>query len=374
MNKLRILHCLVTVGSGGVEQLKLLKARELDKGRYEQALICTQGILALPAEFARAGCRLHEIGVFRGIFDRERYARALKVVREFKPHIIHGAVYEGVAVAALVGRVAGVSVIIGEETSDPVGRSWRGHLLYRGLASLTHHMVAVSASVEDYLVRGIKVPRNKVTLINNGVLMPAPASDEQKRAVRAALRLRPDELIIGCCCRLFDQHKRVSDLIKAFARVHERFPKAKLLLVGEGPDEAMLHSLASQLGVAEHVCFAGYQGDTRPFYEVMDVFVLASAFEGLPLALLEAMFASLPVVATRVGGIPTAVKADETGYLVEPKAPSELADKLTALLSDAPLRRSMGQAGLVRARAEFSADRYVRQFDELYQRLAAQRI
>src|SRR5271170_3504237 len=150
MNKLRLLHCVETVGSGGVERLKLLKANQLDKGRYEQALICTQGILALPAEFARARCRLHEIGVFRGIFDRERYARAIKVVREFKPHIIHGAVYEGVAVAALVGRVAGVPVIIGEETSDPVGRSWRGHLLYRGLVSLTHHMVAVSASVEDY--------------------------------------------------------------------------------------------------------------------------------------------------------------------------------------------------------------------------------
>jgi L-malate glycosyltransferase len=266
VNKLRLLHCLETVGSGGVEQLKLLKANQLDKGRYEQALICTQGILALPGEFAHAGCPLHEIGVFRGIFDRERYSRALKVVREFKPDIIHGAVYEGVAVAALVGRMAGVPVIIGEETGDPVGRSWRGHLLYRGLASLTHHMVAVSASVEDYLVSRIRLPANKVTLINNGVVEFSPASAEQKRAVREALRIRPDELIIGCCCRLLDDPKRVSDLIKAFTRVHDLFPKAKLLLVGGGPDEAMLHSLASQLGVAEHVCFAGYQGDTRPCY------------------------------------------------------------------------------------------------------------
>jgi glycosyltransferase involved in cell wall biosynthesis len=77
---------------------------------------------------------------------------------------------------------------------------------------------------------------------------------------------------------------------------------------------------------------------------------------------------------SRVGGILTAVKADETGYLVEPKAPSELAGKLIALVSDDPLRRSMGQAGLLCARAEFNADRYVRQFDELYQRLVAQRI
>lgn len=90
MGKLRILHCLETVGSGGVEQLKLIKARQLDKSRYEQALVCTQALGALPAQFARAGCPVHQIGTFRGIFDRERYARALAVVRDFKPHIIHG--------------------------------------------------------------------------------------------------------------------------------------------------------------------------------------------------------------------------------------------------------------------------------------------
>lgn len=374
MDKLRVLHCLETVGSGGVEQLKLIKARELDKNRYEQALICTQAIGALPAQFQRAGCPVHEIGVFRDIFDRERYARALAVVREFKPHIIHGAVYEGVAVAALVGRRAGVPVIVGEETSDPVNRRWSGHLLYRGLAALTHRMVAVSPAVESYLLGGIKLARSKVTLINNGVAEPAPASPEQLRAVRDGLGIRPDDFIIGSCGRLLDENKRFSDLIQAFAHVQRQLPNARLLIVGEGPDEALLRSLAGQLGVAEHVIFAGYQGETRPFYEVMNIFALASAHEAFGLVLVEAMFAGLPIVATRVGGIPTVVKDGETGYLVASKAPVELADRLLTLSKDASQRQSMGQAGLARARAEFGADRYVRQFDDLYQRLAAQRL
>lgn len=374
MTKLRVLHCLETVGSGGVEQLKLIKARQLDKGKYKQALICTQAIGALPTQFELAGCPVHEIGIFRGIFDKERYARALAFVREYRPDIIHGAVYEGVAVAALVGRWAGVPVIIGEETSDPVNRRWRGSLLFRGLTSLTNHMVAVSPAVEKYLVSDIKLVRDKVTLINNGVAEPAPASESQLQDVREALGIKPDDFIIGSCGRLLDEHKRFSDLIQAFARVREQFPKARLLIVGEGPDEVMLRNLAHQLGVAEHVMFAGYQGDTRAFYEVMDIFALASAHEAFGLVLVEAMFARLPVVATRVGGIPTVVKDGETGYLVEPKAPAELAERLLALSNAGSLRQSMGQAGLVRARAEFSADRYVRQFDELYQRLAAQRI
>lgn len=374
MGKLRILHCLETVGSGGVEQLKLIKARRLDKSRYEQLLICTQALGALPSQFAAAGCPVHEIGVFRGIFDRERYARALAVVRDFRPHIIHGAVYEGVAVAALAGRWAGVPVILGEETSDPVNRRWSGHLLYRGLAALTHHMVAVSPAVHDYLLSGIKLPSNKVTLVNNGVAEPAGATAEQKRHVREELGIQPGDFIIGSCGRLLDEHKRFSDLIPAFARVRQQFPNAKLLIVGEGPDEAMLRGLASQLGVSDHVLFAGYQGDTRPYYEIMDIFALASAHEAFGLVLVEAMFAGLPVVATRVGGIPTVVKQGETGFLVEPKAPAELAKRLLDLISNPSQRQSMGEMGLMRARAEFGAERYVRQFDELYQRLAAKRV
>jgi glycosyltransferase involved in cell wall biosynthesis len=235
-------------------------------------------------------------------------------------------------------------------------------------------MVAVSASVEDYLVHGIKLPANKVTLINNGVAEPVSATEEQKRLVREALRVQADDVIIGCCCRLKDEHKRVSDLIKAFARVHERFPNAKLLIVGDGPDEAMLRSLAGELGVSEHVHFTGYQGNTRPFFEVMDIFALASAYEGLPVALLEAMFARLPVVATRVSGIPSVVRTGETGFLVEPKNPEELADRLLVLLNDAALRETMGETGLALVRANFSADRYVGQFDDLYQGLAAVRL
>jgi len=374
MTKLRILHCLETVGSGGVEQLKLITARELDKNRYEQALICTQALGALPAEFRRAGCAVHEIGVFRGIFDRERYARAVAVVRKFKPHIIHGAVYEGVAVASLVGRLAGVPVIVGEETSDPVNRLWRGHLLYRGLTTLTHQMVAVSPAVEGYLLNGIKLARSKVTLINNGVAEPAPASAAQLRDVRNELGIHPDDFIIGSCGRLLDEHKRFSDLIHAFAIVREHLPKARLLIVGEGPDEVMLRSLAHELDVAKHVIFSGYQGDTRAFYEVMDLFALASAHEAFGLVLVEAMFASLAVVATRVGGIPSVVNDGETGYLVAPKAPAELADRLKILAEDASQRRAMGRAGLARAKSDFSSDRYVRQVDELYQRLASQRL
>ena len=133
----------------------------------------------------------------------------------------------------------------------------------------------------------------------------------------------------------------------------------------------MLGNLAISLGVHESVHFAGYTADPQPFYAVMDVFALASAAEAFGLVLVEAMFASLPVIATRVGGIPGVVDDGRTGLLVPPFSPERFAEGLLRLATDETVRRDMGARGQQRARAEFSADRYVADVDRLYQRLIA---
>jgi glycosyltransferase involved in cell wall biosynthesis len=362
------------VGSGGVEQRRLLLAKGLDRTEFSQALICTQAMGGLPERFAQAGCALHEIGVFRHIGDKERYTRALRIIEDYRPHIIHGAVFEGVAVAAVAGRLGGVPIIIGEETSDPVNRRWRGHLLYRSLAALTHRMVAISPAVRDYLVRRIAIAERKVALINNGVAEPAPVDGAVVARLRASLGITTDDIVIGSVGRLQDDHKRFSDLIRALACVRQSCPAAKLLIVGGGQDEAMLRSLAAKLGVGDHVLLAGYQPDPLPYYELMHLFALASAYEGLPLVVVEAMFKGLPVVATRVAGIPWVVREGETGFLVEPFAPEALAMRLIQLCSDQGLMRRLGGKGRLRAKSEFNADRYVRDVAALYRTLAEERL
>jgi len=136
----------------------------------------------------------------------------------------------------------------------------------------------------------------------------------------------------------------------------------------------MLRNLAIQLEVADGVLFVGYQGETRPYYDIMGIFALASAYEAFGLVLVEAMYSKLPIVATRVGGIPSIVIDRKTGFLFEPKDPVALADGFILLINSAELRTSMGQKGHERAIAEFGAERYVRESDELYQRLAAHRM
>jgi glycosyltransferase involved in cell wall biosynthesis len=372
MRKIKVLHSLVRVGSGGVEQRRLSLVRGLDKSLYEQRLICTEAFGGLPEMFTGADCRVDVLGALRHITNVAPYRNALQIIRDWQPDIIHGAVFEGVAIAAVAGRLGSVPIILGEETSDPANRRWKGHLLYRLLTSMTHHMVAVSPVVQNYLLNGIKLPASKVTLINNGVTDSLPISSERKDKIRKTHGIEHGDLIIGSCGRLDDQHKRFSDLIRALAIVRQVCVNAKLLIVGSGPDETMLRALAAQLGVMEHVMFTGYQVDTRPYYEVMDIFALASAREAFGLVLVEAMYARLPVVATHVGGIPGVVLDGETGYLVPPQSPTALASRLLMLANDPSLRQQMGQKGHHRAKNEFGSDRYVQECHDLYQRLVNQ--
>src|SRR5690349_3825957 len=168
-SKIRVAHCLEQVRSGGVERRRLSLARRLDPQRFEQIVICTEALPELAAEFEKAGCPVFELGPMKRGVDWPRISSAAKLLREFRPHIAHGAVFEGVIIASLAGRLARVPVVIAEEIITPVGRRLTGHLYFRLLTGLADRVVAISAAVRDYLVSTIRVPRSKVQLIYNGV-------------------------------------------------------------------------------------------------------------------------------------------------------------------------------------------------------------
>jgi len=369
MGRIRVLHSLESVSSGGVEQRRLSLARHLDPQIYEQQLICTKAIKSLPTQFKDAGCKITEVGAFRSILDLPRYKHALRVIREFRPHIIHGAVFEGVAMSAIAGTLGCVPVIIGEETSNPINRSWRGNFIYKGITALTHHMVAVSPAVEIYLTEKIGLARNKVSVIPNGVSEKKRPSVESTINLRIKLGLTEKDFVIGTVGRLFDECKRISDIIKAMPIVVSEIENAKLLVVGAGPDESYLQNLAKSLGIADRILFVGYQAETRQFYEIMNVFVLASAHEAFGLVLVEAMFARLPVVATRVGGVPGVVDDGETAILCDPFSPNQLANHIVMFFRNPIMRENFGLAGQKKAVKEFSEKRYVGDIDCLYQSL-----
>ena len=365
MTRRRVAHTLEAIWSGGVEQTRLSLARGLDPDRYEQIVLCTQASGVLPAQLEAAGCRVHEIGRFRFPLDPRPIAAATRILRRYRPDIVHGAVFEGVEVAAIAGRLARARAVVGEETADPHSRRWTGHLLYRALLAGTDRMIGVSPMVSRYLVDAIRYPAQRTVTIENGVRDPGPADPMAVARIRAQCDAAAGEMLIGTVGRLFDHHKRVSDLLRAMPAILAARPGTRLLIVGDGVDAAALRALAGGLGIAHATTFAGYQGETRAYFEAMDIYAHPAHEEAFGLVIVEAMLAARPVVATRVGGVPD-VMAEETGILVDRGQPGMLARRLLQLAGDPGARQRMGQAGRRRAQARFGEQGYVAAVDRLY--------
>jgi len=174
--------------------------------------------------------------------------------------------------------------------------------------------------------------------------------------------------IVGTASRLVDI-KGVSDLIRAIASLSSEFPRLRLEIAGEGPELENLQELAKAIQVIDRVRFLGWQRDMAPVFKGWDIFAMASVTEGFPMAALEAMAQSLPVVATRVGGLPEMVEDGRTGYLVPPSDPSALACRLRTLIRDVDQRHEMGALGLRRVRENFSVERMNAQIADIYRSL-----
>ncbi|WP_168390847.1 glycosyltransferase [Acinetobacter indicus] len=368
--KIRILHTLCRVYSGGVEQRRLVLARGLPKDKYEHVIITQETAGGLPDLLRAEGWKIHEIGNAPHILSPSWHQRAYEIAREFQPDIIHGAVYEGVGLANILGWRLPKAKVISEETSDPTNRSWRGNVLLQLLCLRSSAVIGVSPSVADYLRNIAHIPARKVKLINNAV-WPAPnLTLSQLQEYRQSLGLKDTDFVIGSVGRIFDDHKRFSDLIRALKILHDQgFVQAKLLIIGGGPDEQVLANLAAEFGLTKSVIFAGYQAEARHYYPLMDIFALASIREAFGLVLVEAMLAQVPVIATSVGGMPYVLNEGKVGILVQPNSPQQFANAIFSLYQNPIQRQKIAEAGRIRAELQFSAERYCHEMDTLYESL-----
>lgn len=369
--RIRVLHTLGWVASGGVEQRRLVLASGLPKDKYEHVILTQETAGGLPDLLRAEGWKIHEIGNAPHILSPSWHQRPYEIAREFQPDIIHGAVYEGVGLANILGWRLPKAKVISEETSDPTNRSWRGNVLLQLLCLRSSAVIGVSPSVADYLRNIAHIPARKVKLINNAVL-PAPnLTLPQLQEYRQSLGLKDTDFVIGSVGRVFDEYKRFSDLIRALKILHDQgFVQAKLLIIGGGPDEQVLANLAAEFGLTKSVIFAGYQAEARHYYPLMDIFALASIREAFGLVLVEAMLAQVPVIATSVGGIPYVLGQGKAGILVPPNSPHDFAKAIFSLYQNPLQRQKIAEAGRMRAELEFSAERYCNEINALYESLA----
>ncbi|WP_035673107.1 glycosyltransferase [Flavobacterium sp. 83] len=364
---IRVLNIIDTMGSGGVERRRLSMAKLLDKSKFELKIICTNVVGPFPDEIRKQGVEIVAIGDLNSFLDYKQHQKVLKIIEDFKPHIIHGAVFEGVTMAAINGFLKRVPIIILEETSDPQNRRWKGNLLMKILCFSADKVVGVSPAATDYLKKKLKLSPDKILLITNGVAVPKKVSTSVVEKLKEKYQINPDEIVIGSVGRMSsDSHKRFSDLIRAFAILIKKQHKVKLILVGDGHQKVSYIQLVTELQIQDHVVFAGYQNEISDYYAVFDVFCLVSAYEAFGLVLAEAMFHKLPVVATRVGGMQYIINDNQTGFLVDTFDVKSIAEKLEILCLDSDLRVLFGNNGFDKAMINYTEERYVKDVENLY--------
>ena len=365
---IRVLHIMSTVMGGGVERRRLSLAKAFKGSNFQMKLLGTFKSGAIAEQIEENGVEIIEVGDFNGPFHWEKHRKIQKIIDDFQPHIIHGAVYEGVTMAAINGFIKKVPVVIMEETSDPQNRSAKADFLLRIFSWTADRFIAIAPNVADYLINTAKIDSKKVITINNGVEIPREVSSEEIKNLRNQYHVKPTDFVIGTVGRLFDDHKKITDIIAAIKMV-ENVDNLKLLVVGGGRDEELIKQKAIDLGVQDKVIFTGYQFDTAPFYKLMNVFCIASQREGFGLVAAEAMLHRLPVIATKVGGLQNVVFHDETGILIKPNHPKDIALAVSKLYNDPQLLDSFADKGFKRAMDNYTEERYVKEVINLYSEL-----
>jgi glycosyltransferase involved in cell wall biosynthesis len=219
--------------------------------------------------------------------------------------------------------------------------------LYYGIDRLSlplyERVICVSGDLVDRC-RANGVPESRCLLVENGVDTRQFSRRTPAHEAKQRLGLPEHLPVIGAVGRL-SREKGFDVLIRAFGALSGAGLDARLVIVGEGDDRARLEALVAELGLDDRVRLLGYRADTPALYEAMDVYALSSLREGLPNVVLEAMAMEVPVVATRIAGVPRLVRHEETGLLVDPGSEQGLGDAISRLLNNPSLRGSLAPAG-----------------------------
>jgi glycosyltransferase involved in cell wall biosynthesis len=296
--------------------------------------------------------------------------RLSRAIKRLRPDVVHAHDPHAVAMSALALSMSRSPKRAPLLAARRVDFRLRGNALSRWKYDQVDRFICASDAIRKILVADGVQPARAVTVhegIDLGRVAAAPAAN-----LHEELWLPHHAPIVGNVAALVP-HKGHRHLIEAAALVVRQVPDARFVVAGEGELRAALERQIKEHHLEKHVLLAGFRPDVLSVHKAFDIFVMSSVTEGLGTSLLDSMAAAKPVVATSTGGIPEVVVEGETGLLVAPRDHKAMAAAIVRLLNDAELRHRMGQAGLLRARQKFSAERMVLETLRLYERVAQRR-
>ena len=366
-NRMRVAYVVTDFVTGGAERHLLELWSRIDRERFEVEIFCFRRAGAFLPLAAGLGLPIHDLGLGRRLYAPRAWRGLLRLVagfRRFRPAIVHSYLLGPNLLGSLAARLAGVPVVIAAKRNIDDFEPGRLRVLNAWGLRLATHVTAVSERVAESAV-ALGVPRERIVVIPNGVdterfegpLGTAPAP------LDALPRPRVVVGSVGCLA----PRKDYGVFIEALARVRARHPEVVGVVVGDGPQRETLEARARALGMNGHLLFAGERDDVPLWLRHFDIFALSSREEGIPNAVLEAMAAGRPVVATAVGGTPEIVADGRTGRLVPARDPAAFAAAIDDLVAHPEEARRLGDAAARATRESFGIASMVKRHEGYYE-------
>lgn len=362
-----VVHLIYRFECGGLQTLLAECINRMSVQHYRHAVICLAGHTDYAKKISRSGVELHSLDRPQGN-TLSTHLKLWKLLRRLRPAVMHTyniSTIEYSVTALLAGVPVRIHAEHGRDTVEMDGKHTKYNLLRRLLIPVIDTYVPVSADLNVWLRQTIGVPEGKITLVPNGV-------DTERYAplvLQSSSRTLPEKIWLGTVGRI-DRIKNHISLLDAFQLLLDRFPAPRfdlrLAIVGDGPLLQTLRDRVSSKAWGERVWLPGAREDVADIMRSFSVFVLPSLSEATPVTILEAMATALPVVASRVGGVPQLVLNEQTGLLVEHANPEALVDGISSYIRDPHLRAWHGSAGRAHVLANYSIDKMVAGYYSLY--------
>jgi glycosyltransferase involved in cell wall biosynthesis len=371
-DRIRVVYVAHTFAVGGAEEMVLNLVRHLPR-RFKPLVCCINSAGPIGEEIRSTGTPVAVLGLTPGLRHPWHVGGVRRYMRDVRPAIVH----TFLLTASLYGRLAAmlehVPIVIGTEVNIYERKRPHHIVAERLLMKRTDRVIVSARSVRDFYVAQVHADPAKIDVIYNAVdwsVLQHAESPGTRERVRASLGLGADMPVAGVIARLTEQ-KGHRFLFEALAA--PPLAGVRLLVVGDGELREPLRAEAERLGIADRVMFLGARRDLGDLLAALDVFVMPSLWEGLPLSLILAMGAALPVVATAVAGMPEVVTPGETGWLVPPADASALSRALGEAFGDGAGAAAIGKAAREWVRPRFGVDEYVNSVVSLYDQLLAER-
>lgn len=359
-----VLYLIETSGPGGAENILISLVKNLDRSRY-RSFVCLLRDGWLKTQLESLGIETIVVPQY-GALDILWLFRIYRLLKHRSIHVMHAHEFAMNVYGSFLSSVTGIPIVATVHGKDYFWVKWRRRLAYRFVARQSV-MVSVSEDLKQFVTQRAAINPDRVRIVHNGIDLYRYAESDRPNTVRKELKINDNQPVIGTVGNLYSV-KGHTYLLRACAVVARVFPDFVLLVAGRGDQLGALEEEARSLGILGNIRFLGFRDDVPCLLQAMDVFVLPSVSEGLPLSILEAMALGKPVVASNVGGIPEVVKDGITGYLVPPKDPEPLAEKILLLLHHPQVAVYLGQSGRKRVHEAFSLEEMIQKYQRLYER------